>query len=1118
MVNKWRQVVPVGLLVGVMMVAGCAKEYDLERQDFERGTLGEELYEIWAKDTARSATRPEERMELLESQRDDFVDGVDRAVPPGQTGELDEFLVTFVPMIEEGYFPALTRRVPGFFDEARADEELMESLTDRPLYGPFDYLTPVERGGLLEAVMGYDDALMLVGHVGEVMVNHDGRDEWGEETMEVSPGYADLLRAVSMALDEPPEVETTDRLSRTLRDLLIAPDNRYRSGDRRDMYVALFNEAGGPAVRTEDGEVVAPFVDSTGDGMADVDEEGRFVLEGGQVLEIAPLSQEPIDHPELSRDVFGRAQRGPGQYVFEYVDISDTALPFILRMAGELAEGDALYHLARVGRDLLGPAEVGEDERGTYRSFSEEHPVVDLFDAIISGMSISELPEVMGLVERYLNRDVDTLAKLSYTVGDAAEVIAEDDRVDIDPDVTLFYDVLDVLREIAADEALWADVMDALRDPIMERAGESMATMIRYADLEMNPEPGGAYDACFQQCRGSHQIGSDARFECIRDCPMDGLLSVPTDFDAAKSSTEPSANRSRFQRLFHLLWDTAGAPYTITVQELEADLAIDPAALPELASMDGAAEAFLRSVGGELHLSEFLSIDDDDELGTLVNMLNAVTGGSFNDGTVVLALSEATEMMGARLDAEPTPDQITRLFNKETLALDEDEVYLEVNAPTGHDGFILANHHANELYAAEASGLIDVVHPLARAFAKHEREDLMAKLFSVVHDHYASRDDFYRDADGNFSPMSASNLVSAEEAMLEIFEDGRLFTALRELALSTQTLSDDDGVGIDERLRQLLYQWLRNDDGYSPRSQPFEIELPDGRVLDEVSRLEVILDRAVEMVDRVEDDEQAKEHLTKLTEEVFRVLLSADELPNGNYEFNEPGVVALVNHWLSYLGERAREMEARGEFEPWLTERVPDGLERVYHSRGFFAAIELLDALHATEEGRAVMADAPAYFGGDAERADQLSMALYALLVQMHDIEALMPAGRFAMQVLDPDRSTEIEPFSAMPTGSLVAVLMARMPEIDPHGYGMEVVRRGATTRESHDATWSVLGSLFLRYFSGDPAGEGSLSRPDLEEALIQFGDWLHDSERGLERFYEIIEIRGRLELESLPE
>ncbi len=570
--------------------------------------------------------------------------------------------------------------------------------------------------------------------------------------------------------------------------------------------------------------------------------------------------------------------------------------------------------------------------------------------------------------------------------------------------------------------------------------------------------------------------------------------------------------------MFHLLWDTTGAPYTINVQELDAPLALDPADMPEIAHIDGSAEAFLRSVGGELHLSEFLSADEEDELGALLNVINFATGGSFDEGTLVLALSEATELMGARLSEEPTPDEITRMFNMETFSLEDEDIYLEVNPPRGHDGFILANHHANELFAAEAAGIIDVVHPLARAFARHDREDLLAELFVVVHDHYASRDDFYQNADGDYSPMSASNLVSAEEAMLEIFEDGTLFVALRELALSVATLSDDDGVGIDERLRQLIFQWLRNDDGYSPRTEPFEIELPDGRVLDEVSRLEVILDRAVEMVDRVEDDEQAKEHLTSLVEVVFEVLLSAEEQADGDYIFNQPGVVALVNHWLSYLGERAREMEARGEFDEWLTETVPDKVERFYYSRGFFAFMEILDALHESEEGRALMADAPAYFGADAARADQVSMALYALMVQMHDMEELMPAGRFAMEVMDPDRSRTMEPLSQMPTSSLIAHLMARMPEVDPHGYGMDVVRRGATTRESHDATWSVLGRLFVRYFSGDPAGEESLDRAALEEGLINFGDWLHDPHRGMERFYQIVEMRGGLELESLSD
>ena len=1109
------------MVLAVMM--GCAKEYDLHRPDFERGSLGEELYAIWYKDTLRSSTDAEERTALLEQREEDFVQAVDHAVPRESVGELDEFLVAFLPVIEDGYLPALTRRFSLVLEEAVADEELMDSLENPPTYGALDFLSPRVQASMIQEMVEFSDLPALISHLGYTLLELDGLTADGDpNTQNPASGYADFLRALVMAIEDPPAEETTDRWATTLRDLFLRADNRYRDGEpSRHHYVALFDDEGLPVVVKDDGEIPSPFVDSTGDGRADTDEEGRFILEDGSSLAIAPLSTEPIDHPAFQRDFFSRVELvdGPHRYAFRYVDISDTALPYVMRMAGKISHEGALYRLSKVALEVFGPPVVGVDARGNFRAFPQDHPVLDLLDAVISGLSISELPEVMELTKRYISQEIDQLAYLAHVVGNVAGTFSEYPQIDIYPDETLAYDLLAVVRELSEDPQLWADVMEAMRDPILEEAGESMATLVRYSDLHSVPVPaaeGGAYDACFEDCKDQYEIGTIERFECIRGCPMEELFSELTDFDAPKSANEPNENRSRFQRLFHLLRDTTGASYAVEIVDLDVpDFNIDPEALPPVASLPGAAEAFIRSVAGELYLGDY--IDQEGDLATIIDLLNLVTGGSFNNDTVVLALSEITEAMGARLDPYPTPDQITRLFNMPDLRVEGDDFFIDIANPVCNDGFVMAFHHADGLYTAEASGLIDVLHPLARAFAKHDREDLLAQIFLVIHDHYASRDDYYVDVDGDPSPMKASNLVSAEPAMLEIFEDGEIFEALRVLALSTESMTDDEGVSIDERLRQLVYQWVRNDDGYTPRNEPFVIELRDGRILEEVSRMEVILDRYNAMIRRVEDDEDVRRELARAMETFFEVVLAADQTADG-YVFREEGVVALTTHWLGYLGERARQMEERGEFEPWLTQTVPDRLTEFYGSRGFFAFLEILAKLHEDEDGRRMMRLLPGHLSETGDRADRVSMALYALIVQALDTESLMPAGRFMAGVLDPDREVEVGPHRKLPNGTLLAHLLATVPEIDDQGYGLDILARGSERGEERDSSWSVLFDILVRYFSPPPSVDDELDRAQREAALSRIGDWFRDSRSGMERFYELVEVRGVLELEPLVE
>src|SRR5699024_11178580 len=97
---------------------------------------------------------------------------------------------------------------------------------------------------------------------------------------------------------------------------------------------------------------------------------------------------------------------------------------------------------------------------------------------------------------------------------------------------------------------------------------------------------------------------------------------------------------------------------------------------------------------------------------------------------------------------------------------------------------------------------------------------------------------------------------SAEPALAELFSQGDLFAALVDVAQSTKDLEGPDSVPFDERARQMLWQWIRNDDGYVMRSGPSSIELGDGRTLESLSRIEVILKRAEDFYDRLEDKEE----------------------------------------------------------------------------------------------------------------------------------------------------------------------------------------------------------------------------------------------------------------------
>lgn len=1076
------------LMCGAIGSVGCVKEYDLERPQMERGTLGEELHRIWLKDTERGRVQPEERTELLVEHKEEFVGAVDRAVPPAEVVDLDAFLVGFVPVVQSGYFPALTRRIPALIDEALADEALMVALEEGPLYTPADFLGPRKTGRFLATVTDYPQTAPLVAYVGHRLAESDGFSTTGERDLTESQAFSELLRSLRDFAESEPPLEAADAWSTTFRDLLVVPDNRLRDGEgSRRTFVALFDGRGLPQVRPDSaGAIPAPFVDVDGDGLADVDDAGRFRLMDGTTVALPPLSDEPIEHPLFFRDVDGRVEYSPGNFVFRYVDLTTTALPFLVRMVSGLAEQDFFTNLSAVGPEIFGAPEAKEDVRGPYLGFADDHPMVDILDAIIGGLAIIELSEVMELISRYLERRADELATLSLAVGTVRDIVADYEGADVSPEQTVIFDVLEVVREILADPDLWADLMEALRDPILERSGEAMTTLLSYKDYPAVPELGGPYDACFQQCRDSYQIGTDQRFDCIRSCPNDEIFSIPMDFEAPESVE----NRSIFQRVFHLLRNTAGVEYAMKIEEAEIPGNIDITTLPPMIVLPGAAEAFVRSVAGELRIADYVSE------GFILPGL--VTGDNISG-----VLSIASQLFGAQLDPEPTPDQITRLFNQYDLRYEDGDTVLAISNPTDKDGFVMARHLADGLYASEASGMIDVLHPLAKAFAANDREDLLTRIFVIIHEHYSGETDLYLDINGEPSPMKGANLRSIEPALLDVMDDGTIFEALGVMARSTKNMTDPDGVSVDERLRQLLYSWVRNDEGYGMATGPRSLTLPDGRELETLSRAEVIIDRIAAIYDSVEDNQTALDHLIAAVEAFFDVVLGADQV-DGQARFNEQGMVAVAQHGMHYLADRAREMDERGEFDSWLTEDVPETLKDVFTSRGFYALIELLEILHSDTEGQRLLREALVYYGADVDRADQFALMLYGLMVAAMDTESLMPVGRFALRVLDPDRSYETAPFGGLPNGTLLMKVIAMASESDRDGSGIRIVGRLSRSGDGYDAPLATILDLILRYFSPEPLAAGPMDREARTVAMERLGAWFVDTHRGMERYFRL--------------
>jgi hypothetical protein len=948
----------------------------------------------------------------------------------------------------------------------------------------------------------------------ETLLAADGVDRHGNSNIEESSALTDVLNAATVFLRQVEPAEPTDTLAYSLQSVLAAEDPRFApEGGSGPIYAVSYDKRGLPRVAKNADGVVVPFRDADGDGLADVDASGRWILSTGESRLVPPFQTRTDSSALLNRDPYGRAMVGnSGDFSFEYIDLSQTGIHFLVRQFDGLAQRGVLWNLVDAAPALLGPREVKTDENGTYSGYSSDNPINDVFYALLHILDIESLDEVLAATADFIAANGDALAGVVYALDEAAEIMGRYPKAGMNDNQTLAYDLLPVLEEISADPELWRDVFWALRQPITRRTGEPMTTMLSYKDQSpATPELGGPYDSCYQACKRNYPLFDEfsetnprscksrynsqtalQRYACIRECPNDEIFSVPMDF----KSPESKSNRSMFQRLFHLLRDTSGTPYALKMVEPES-----LRNMPAVVELPGSAEVFLRSVGGSMDMADY--VPDMGELQPLLDML----GGP---DTIANLLSQISPIFGVALSRRATPDEITRMFNKEELAADIGDMgTARISSPVCKDGYVMANHHADMLYGAEASGMIDTITPLACAFSMHDQTDLMTRIFVVAHNHYSSQTDLYQTAEGATSPMKGSNFRSLEPALLEILEKGTLFKALYDMSVAAARVETATGVDFIEQLRVLVHNAVRTDDGFRGRNGEEFINLADGRTLRELSRLHILLQGIDQMSARVEGDPEAEAALDDIFAALADVLL-ATEWPESApaAKFSDPGTVALLERATRHLAEKAGELRSEGRLSDWLTEEQMANVASIWDSRALPALVDLSGELARTSEDRELVDDLLDYLLGEPAGRDQAAMGLYVMLVYTLHQDTWVPVSHFLADVLDPRRAWEVEPYAKLPLASHALQVLHDTVEKDPEGRGLELFERGFSNREDGTVPFATIFEIIADYFRPNPTSRAPYTPEDYRVVIGEFAHWLGDDRHGIEQLYDIVSPR----------
>jgi hypothetical protein len=1086
----------------IFVSAGCIREYDLERQSAPFQSLGHAVFEVLHKDAQRSPSRAVERTRLLEQEFVAFVTAINTVVPHDQLENVDRFMGNLMVLTDQGFLPGFSRKVALVLEAAARDEAVLNGLASRRTIKSADFLEPSARSNLLGRVSGFSDFPLLLEDVTGVLLDHDGFDASGRKTTAESPWFLDLNREVVTWLRSETD-GTGSPLAIRLQEWLLREDDRYgvQGSARSPLMAVAFDERGMPRVASSGDGLVWPFVDADRDGLADLGSPGNFLFRDGGQGVIRPFAYETTLAEPVVRDGVGRASLPDGTEVYQYLDLQETALGFLLTRMFELSSHDTVFDLLQALEVVLGSKVVYQDQWGGYEAFAGEQPLMDLAHSLGFLFDTETLPDALDALALHADREPDALAALVVAVDSMVDVLGRDPSYQMYANQTLVYDLIPILEEITADPVLFSAVLEAFRAPISRKTGEALATMVRYRNRFAIPVPDGPYDACFQECRQSHNIGTESRYQCIRACPNQEIFSLSID----PLLPESEDNRSHFQQFFHLIWNTAGVAYSMEITHAELN-GVSLPQLPPLMTLPGAAEAFLASIAGNLYLADYVPAElFASDLGPILDLLGV------DSGDVASMLSTLSPLFGSDLDVYARPDQITRLFNQKDLKFQTPSVVIDVADPIDRDGYVMSKHLAYGLFVAEAAGVIDTIHPLAKAFSDGGKEEVLTRFFQIVHDHYASRSDIYLTAAGGLSPMKASNLRSYEPALEQVFAAGELFDALADFSASVDRVESETGVPIRERLRLFLHHSLVHDPALRNRRGESFVVAEDGRTIYDPSPMHLLVESVGRASQRLEPEPELRGRLRAAVGRLVDLMVGAEKDSQGVPRFKHDGSVAFLVQTLRFLSDEAQDELARGTFSSGWWDRVDD-VEALWRSRAFPAALGLVDQGLSDPERREVFDSFVAHLLSDHPGQADVLVSGYSLLVESLHADNWRPVSKLLADSLDPDRSWSTTPYSELPLLTMGCEILSRALSLDTDNTGIFVFHRGVSRESTATSAFDTLGDILVAYHSPDPGQPGFGSQEDYRRFLYTATEYIRDERHGIERLYDLVSRRQRLE------
>lgn len=1040
----------VWLVAGAVAGAasGCAPDLDTTRKPVDEGTFGETLVTLVCKRIAyledledgdgrvdvsgerfRATCRGQEappadappEIHAIAAHRERLIAAIDAMWPEPMLDDVQEFAtsVDFLAAYDDGTVEAAMIALRDMLRELEPRADMLQALERLSLREGY---TPGSSGALA-SILSSPDLADVLRHTSDDIAPGGSAHEPLTLLAE-----ATALELQTLEAADPDDPESTERL---LLDLLLTSHESLAA--QAPLILAARDHRGvAEVVPLATGVLPEPFIDADGDGLADVDDLGRYVDATGAVIDAPPPL--PTDDPDpegTTRDELGRAlEPGGSQPLYRYLQPDDTLIVALARDAVALLHPDngTGIDLVRGAGALLGPrAPASRDYDGRRLEYSgfdtAQAPILDAAYGALQVLRAGNVDDVLALGRAMLTDHEPTAAQLAEALVDtlrAPDALGElGDRARLEDDSRLLDDLVPVIQQILDTPGLLEDLLEAMKDPRVVELGAYFRDYMRYADkigyVDNNPDP-------FEFDIEIVDLGT-------------GMPATELTLEVDRNAPDTGFNRSIFQRVLHLLADVNDMPDVMPdlagvqalcnkpetqVQILAQTFTYDQC---ELLQIENLAVFYVQSLAfARDDAGNFVTKLPDTNAGVCDNTVATGTGTeefipkarlpfNWQNATLERATDDlvVAGLMGIPgLGNCPGPQALNRL-----LFLDEPSPNLEVildPPPANREGELLREAHAGSVVAWELGEFYDLVQPLAQPFADHDAEQLFVDLLVVLHSHWPSRESQDTQRTDPVAPQYAyaSNLVSFEPIIVEVLDRELLFPALAKGAEVLAGLTVNETTPAAQVVREIGNFVLEPLAGLTTRTGATGITRPSGEQVETLAPWHLLAQGLGGVLDAVDAGGERGAAFEDGLSEASDIFLRAAPGADGAYHFTNPRVRGVGLILIDFLGERLQAHPEGADRDAWLSQELPADLEELLAGPLIAGASDLVDALAADPMARAALEGLLAYaFDESRDPGTFATMATATIDVLQLVLRAqgeLVPVAHGLGAVLDPER------------------------------------------------------------------------------------------------------------------